>query len=67
MVCLSKRVRLGTEQQMGQSQQVVGLALGFKKGCQNQTCVNCKGLFPKGWVLSERGILHAKGRGKLLE
>jgi len=46
---------------MGRSQQVVGLAIGVKKGHQHQTCVNDKGIFPKGWVLSEGGILRAKG------
>jgi hypothetical protein len=66
MVCVSKRVRSGTEQQMGRSQQVVGLALGVGKGRQNQTCVNDKGIFPKGWVLSEEEVLRAKGRSKLL-
>jgi hypothetical protein len=36
--------------------------LGVKKGCHNQTCVNCQGIFPKGQVLSERGILRSKGQ-----
>jgi hypothetical protein len=45
---------------MGRSQQVVDMALGVGKGSHNQTSVNCKGLFPKGQVLSEKGILRAK-------
>jgi hypothetical protein len=67
MVHVSKCVRSGTEKQMHQIQKVAKLALGVRKGSHNQTCVNCKGIFLKGWVLSKRENLCARGRGKFLD
>ena len=61
MFYVSKRVRSGNEPKMGQSQKVVGLALGVRKGRQNQTCVNDKDIFKKVWVLSKEEVLRAKG------
>jgi hypothetical protein len=63
---VSKRVRLGTEQRMGRSQQVVGWPLESGRDVRTKTCVRGKGIFPKSRVLSEERVLCAKGRGKLL-
>jgi hypothetical protein len=64
--CVSKRVRSGTEQRMGRSQQVVGWPLESGRDVRTKTCVSGKGIFPKSRVLSEEKVLRAKGRGKLL-
>jgi hypothetical protein len=61
MVCVSKRVRSGTEQRMGQSQKVVGWPLESGRDVKIKTCVSGKGIFQKSRVLSEENVLHAKG------
>jgi hypothetical protein len=54
MVCVSKHVMSGTEQQRGQSQQVVGWPLESGRDVRIKTCVNGTSLFPEGRVLSEK-------------
>ena len=66
MVDVSKRVRLGTEQRMGRSQQVVSWPLESRRDVKTKICVSGKGIFPKSRVLSEEKVLCAKVRGKLL-
>jgi hypothetical protein len=66
MVDVSKRVRLGTEQRMGRSQQVVSCPLESGRDVRIKTCVSGKGIFPKSRALSEEKVLRAKGQGKVL-
>jgi hypothetical protein len=60
MVCVSKCVRSGTEQQMGQSQQVAGWPLESGRDVRIKTCISDKGLFPKSRVMLEEKVLRAK-------